>query len=108
MPDLFGSIYRGQSGATGGGNSGDQRVVMLNTLGEQIIMDWMQKAVMDGSCYHVRAGTITTPVAGDIEITDTDAEMCADAVLGTTIIPVRASWDIEALVGRSEEHTSEL
>lgn len=99
MTDLYGMIYRGQSGLSGGGNTFDPRQVMLNTLGEQIVMDWLQKAVMDGSVFQVRAGTITTPITGQVDVTDAASEMSADAASGTTIMPVRINVDIEALGG---------
>ena len=91
MADFFGSIYRSQSGSSGGGNTFNPRQVMLNTLGQQITMDWMMKAVLDGAAYQVRAGNLTTPLAGDgTAITDTAAEMAADVLTGTTIIPIES------------------
>lgn len=84
---MNGIVFRGQQ--AGFGNQSVPGGFMLNTLGEQIVMDWFQKAVMDGSCFHVRAGTLTTPLVGDVVITDTAAEMAIDAASGTTIIPIR-------------------
>ena len=95
---LFGSIYRSQSGSSGGGNTFNPRQVMLNTMGQQITMDWMMKAVLDGAAFHVRAGNLTTPLAGDgTAITDTAAEMAADAATGTTIIPIETQTTIAVL-----------
>ena len=103
MSDLMGVVYRGQQA----GYSNQQPVsAMLNTLGEQVVMDWLQKAVLDGSVYQVRAGTITTPLTGDVEITDTAAEMSADAATGTTLLPVRLMFDVEALGGTLPHITS--
>ena len=100
---LTGTVYRGQQGGFG-----NQSPVapMLNTLGEQVVIDWLAKAVFDGSVYQVRAGTITTPLTGDVEITDTAAEMAADAAVNTTIIPVRLMFDVEALGGTLPSITS--
>lgn len=61
---------------------------LLNTLGFPIIMDFYTQMVLMGRVFQVRAGTISVPVVGDVLITDTAAEMCADAASGTTIIPV--------------------
>jgi hypothetical protein len=44
--------------------------------------------VLEGRVFQVRAGTISVPAVGDADITDTAAEMCVDAPLGTTIMPV--------------------
>ena len=96
MSDLMGVVYRGQQA----GYSNQQPVaVQLNTLGQQVIMDWLQKAVLDGSVYQVRLGTITTHLTGDVDITDTAAETSADGATGTTILPVRLNFDVEALGG---------
>ena len=104
MADFFGSIYRSQSGSSGGGNTFNPRQVMLNTMGQQITMDWMMKAVLDGAAYQIKAGTISAPVTGDgTGITDTAAEMAADVASGTTIIPVEALTSIGALTGDAGE-----
>lgn len=103
MADLVGVIMRGQQG--GGGNQ-QQAAVHLNTLAQQVVMDWMQKAVLDGSAYQVRAGTITAPLTGDVAITDTAAEMAADAASGTTIMPIGLRADIEALGGTLPQVTA--
>jgi len=62
-------------------------------------MDFYAKAILDGKGYQVRAGTVSTPLTGDVLITDTAAEMCADAIAGMVIIPVYLQADIEALGG---------
>ena len=80
----------------GGGSSPAAR---LTTMADQVVMDWYQAQILDGRGYQVRAGTITTPLTADVEITDTAAEMCADAAAGTTIIPLYLNVDIEALGG---------
>src|SRR3990167_2334225 len=55
--------------------------------GELIVIDWYKQMALEGRAFQVRAGTITTPIVGDLLITDSAAEMCADAATGTTIIP---------------------
>lgn len=57
-------------------------------LGAQVVTDFYTYCALTGAAFQVRAGTITTPIAGDVVITDTAAEMCVDAPSGTTIIPV--------------------
>lgn len=59
-----------------------------NKMGFQIVVDFYTQMAIEGRAFQVRAGTVTTPAVGDIVITDTAADMCIDAALGTTIIPV--------------------
>lgn len=67
--------------------------------GGAYIEDFYLRNVMERRAFQVRAGTITAPLTGDIEITDTFAEMCADAVAGQTIIPVYLNAEVESLNG---------
>ena len=59
-----------------------------NKLGYEVVMDFYTQMAIEGRCFQVRAGTITTPAVGDIVITDTAADMSADCLTGVTIIPV--------------------
>ena len=59
-----------------------------NKLGYAVAVDFYTQMAIEGRIFHVRNGTISVPEVGDVLITDAKAEMCADAVLGTTIIPV--------------------
>src|SRR3990172_12378016 len=59
-----------------------------NKLGFEIVVDFYTQMAIEGRVFQVRAGTISVPAVGDIVITDTAADMCVDAALGTTIIPV--------------------
>lgn len=61
---------------------------IASRLGLQAVMDFYTYMALSGAGYIVRAGTISAPVVGDVVITDTAAEMSADALSGTTIIPV--------------------
>ena len=106
MSDLFGSIYRMQQGSSGGGATQNPRQIMLNTLGEQIVMDWQQKAVMDGAVFHIRAGTVTTPLVGDAPLADTAAEMAVDAASGTTIIPIHLNIGVRLGTGTLHEYAA--
>lgn len=100
---MVSTVYRGTQG--GFGNQSNP-AAMLNTLGEQVVMDWIQKAVMDGMVYQVRAGTVTTPLVGDVAITDTAAEMAADAASGTTIIPVHLNIGVRLGTGTLHEYAA--
>lgn len=76
----------------------------LNGMGDLVIMDWMTHAIMMGLGYQVRAGTITTPLVGDVVITDTAAEMCVDALSGYSIIPMYANISIRLGTGTLHEY----
>lgn len=68
--------------------------------GELFVVDFYTSMVLRGRAFQVRAGTITTPLTGDVEITDTAAEMCVDAANDSlAIMPVFLNMDIEALGG---------
>ena len=60
----------------------------LSKRGEPCIIDFYTEMVLEGRGYQVKAGTITTPIAADVAITDTAAEMCVDAGQGLAVIPV--------------------
>ncbi len=79
---------------------------VLNTMGQQIVMQWYQFLILDGRGYQVRAGTITTPLIGDVVITDTAAEFSVDAVAGTTIIPVNQIVSIRLSTGTLHEYAT--
>ncbi len=61
---------------------------LANRMGIQVMQDFYTYSALLGAGFQVRAGTIATPLVGDVPITDTRCEMCADAVAGTTMIPV--------------------
>ena len=67
--------------------------------GELCVVDFYTQMALEGRAFNVRAGTVTTHVAGDVDITDTAAEMCVDAASGLTVIPCYFNIHIEALAG---------
>ena len=71
--------------AMGDGTEGD---VKINRMGELCVMDFYTQAVLEGRVYQVKAGTITAPLVGDGDITDTKCEMYAQANSGMTLLPV--------------------
>ena len=101
MP-LF-QVYRGLSAGFGNGSPAS---AWLNTMAQQVVMDWRAAMVLDGRGYQVRAGTITTPLVGDVVITDTAAEMCSDAASGTTLIPIRLGVAIRLGTGTLHEYAA--
>lgn len=73
-------------------------------LGLQAVTDFFTYMALAGAAYQVRAGTITTPLVGDAPITDTRAELCVDAALGTTIIPTQLYIAIRLGTGTLHEY----
>ena len=70
------------------GAEGTYMAAKANKLGFEILMDFYTQMAIEGRVYQVRAGTISIPAVGDADITDTAADMCVVAPLGTTIMPV--------------------
>ena len=82
-------IAEGQVGTLGAGYAATtSHGLMLDRSGALVVMDFYLKAMLDGRGYQVRAGTITTPLVGDVAITDTAAEFCIDPPAGYTCLPV--------------------
>lgn len=100
MADIRGFVNQ----STGGGAAADgSRVgVKSNRRGELVVMDFYTQMAIEQRVFQVRAGTITTPLVGDVVITDASAEMCADAATGLTIIPVQL--DISVRLGGGTLH----
>ena len=79
------AVSRGQGAGYSNGSAPGAR---LTSMADQVVVNFFQAAVLDGRGFNVRAGTITTPLVGDVLITDTAAEMAVDAATATTIIPM--------------------
>jgi hypothetical protein len=90
--------------AGGSRTDGGMGNATINGAGNLVVMDWMTHAIMMGMGYQVRAGTITTPLVGDVVITDTAAEMCVDALAGYTVIPMSMNVSIRLGTGTLHEY----
>lgn len=67
--------------------------------GELCVVDMIMEMILEGRAFQVRLGTVTTPVTGDIAITDTAAEMCVDAALGLVVVPMYFNVLVESHAG---------
>jgi len=56
-------------------------------MGFPVVLDFYTYMAMTGHAYQIRAGTVATGLAADNVLTDTAANMCVDALVGTTIMP---------------------
>ena len=83
---------------------GSNTMGIAHTMGEQVVMDFMQWAVLQGAGYEVRAGTITTPLVGDVAITDTAAEYCIDVNSGYTVLPMANNIAVRLGTGTLHEY----
>ena len=86
-----------------GASEGQERLLWLDRSGALVTIDFFAKAIMDGYGWQVRAGTITTPLVGDVAITDTAAEYCVDIANGGTLIPVFNQVSVRAGTGTAHE-----
>ncbi len=77
-----------------------------NKRGEACVIDFFTEMALEGRAFQVRAGTITTPLTGDVLITDTKAEMASDIILGVTFIPVFLNIAIRLGTGTLHEYAA--
>jgi hypothetical protein len=92
-----------RSGPTGF-SAGTYAPAWLDGTGALVVIDFFAKAIMDGKGYQVRAGTVTTPLVGDVVITDTAAEYCVDSKTGLTVIPLCSNISIRLGTGTLHEY----
>lgn len=72
---------------------------IASLLGHKVVMDFYTHALLAGKGYQVRAGTITTPLVGDVVITDTAAEMGVKAASGYTVMPTSCNITFRLAAG---------
>lgn len=77
-----------QNSAGGGLAEQTQAPGISSRLGLEAIMDFYTYAAVAGWAYQVKQGTITTPVVGQVPITDAAANLAVACPASTTIIPV--------------------
>ena len=96
MSDLY---VRAQQQSVGRATDGQWVALRGTRDGSPIVLPWLSALAIEGAVFQVRLGTITTPLTGDVLVTDTAAESAAEAATGFTIIPIRLNVNIEALGG---------
>lgn len=100
-------LAEGQVGTIGAGYAATtNHALLLDRSGPQVVMDFYLKAILDGKGYQVRAGTITTPLVGDVVLTDTAAEFCVDPPAGYTILPVTQQISVRLGTGTLHEYAT--
>lgn len=60
--------------------------------GEGCVVDFYTAMALEGRVFQIRAGSVSTPVVGDVLITDQVAEMAVEAPAGLTIMPCEFNW----------------
>jgi hypothetical protein len=83
---------------------GTEQKVKGSCRAELCVIDFLTEMALEGRGFQVRAGTITTPITGDVVITDTKAEMAVEAPLGTSILPVYLNIGIRLGTGTLHEY----
>lgn len=92
--------------AASGGADGTFSGGIASRLGMQVTMDFLTWCALNGFTYQLRAGTITTPLVGDVVVTDTAAEFCVDVPSGTTILPLVQNVSIRLGTGTLHEYAT--
>ena len=72
--------------------------------GEGCVIDFYTEMILEGRGFQVKAGTVTTPLVGDVLIIDTAAELCVDAPQGICDIIVFANISINLATGTLHEY----
>jgi len=72
--------------------------------GESCVVDFYTEMALEGNAFQVRAGSISTPIVGDVVLTDTAAEMCFDCPNGVSGIPVYFAVAINLGTGTLHEY----
>jgi hypothetical protein len=92
--------------ATRGGSENAQGLLLLDSSGALVVIDLFAKLIQDGRGYQVRAGTVTTPLVGDVVITDAAAEYAVTAASGKVVVPVYQCISINLGGGTLHEYAT--
>ena len=60
--------------------------------GEGCVIDFYTAMALEQRLFQVRAGSVTTPLVGDIVITDQVGEMAVEAKTGFVVLPTEFNW----------------
>ncbi len=99
---LDGIVRRALAGLVNGAPA----VVSMDPSGALVVLDFYAKCVLDGYGWQIRAGTITTPIVGQVPITDTAAEYCMDIANGGTLIPIQQIISVRLGTGTLHEYAT--
>lgn len=86
--------------------AGADTMSWMDGSGALVVIDFYAKMILDGYGWQVRAGTVTTPLVGDVVITDTAAEFAVDIANGGTLIPVSQFVSIRLGTGTLHEYAT--
>ena len=74
--------------------------------GEVCVVDFYTAMALEGRGYQVRAGALSAPLVGDVEITDQACEMATESLTGTTVLPVELHIAINLGGGTLHEYVA--
>lgn len=103
MANIYGLVAQDSVAATG---EGVPAPLKANKMGFLIVMDFYTQMAIEGRIFQVRAGTITTPLVGDVLITDAKCEYCVDPGTGYTIFPVYQNISVRLGTGTVHEYAT--
>ncbi len=73
-------------------------------LGLPVQVDFLLYMALAGKAYQILAGTISTPVVGDVVLTNANCEMAVDAPSGLCIIPTALNIALRLTTGTLHEY----
>lgn len=85
--------------APAGLTNNSDTLATVSPHGAAVVLDFITHSILNGHGFQTRLGVLTTPVTGDVEVTTVAAEMSADSTAGHVLIPIRFTFDLEALGG---------
>lgn len=85
-------------------SEGNQVYFKGSKRGEACVIDFYTEMMLEGRGFQIKAGTITTPLVGDVVITDTASELAVNAVQGLAVIVVFFNLSIRLGTGTLHEY----
>jgi len=94
MSEMFAFVDQNSLGET---PNGERVRVRANKLGFLVVQDFYTEMAIEGHVFNITAGTVATPLAADIAVTDTKCDIALDPALGYVVLP--AFQEIAIAVG---------
>ncbi|TFG79877.1 MAG: hypothetical protein E4H19_16020 [Chromatiales bacterium] len=103
MPTMdFGQVRTVAAGLTANASA----LPTIAQSGALVVIEFYKQAMINGYGWQVRAGTVTTPLVGDVAITDTAAEFAVHIANGGTLIPAFQNLGIRLGTGTLHEYAT--
>ena len=109
MASVF--VNAAQTGSVSIAGEGDQRQVRSTRDGALFQASWLQGLVLEGRCYMIQVGALTTPIVGGGNGTVVDLaepEVNIGVPAGTTIFPFRVGVQCESSATEADNDIGEI